>query len=169
MWKTVLHQVVIEIENKIIFSVLFLTNLVITLVRALLCRHVLMQLDDIVTPFFLCLEKLHYLSFLDVETKESSLECFSSLSSALAATVFRFSLWQGGPPPPSLGWAVSQFSCNLTGLIWDEPGLEGEHPALSLFHSWDVSYVQEGASVWWVQLSETCILEYLWNHLCIKV
>ena len=39
MWETVLHQVVIEIENKIIFSVMFLINLVITLVRALLYTY----------------------------------------------------------------------------------------------------------------------------------
>lgn len=93
-----------------------------------------MRLDDILTPFFLCLEKLHYLSFLDVETKESSLECFSSLSRALAAAVFPFSflsfIFGVGPQPvltqahwTPLRWArvgggascpltVSQLRCN---------------------------------------------------------
>ena len=97
---------------------MFLINLVITLVRALLCRHVIMQLDDILTPFFLCLEKLHYLSFLDVETKELSLECFSSPSSALAATVFPFSLWQGGPLPHL--WGGPSTSSHAASLDFSE-------------------------------------------------
>ena len=64
------------------------------------------------------------------------------------------------PPAPSLGWSLSQFSRKLIGLLWDEPGLEGELPALSLFDSWDVTHVQEGASVWRAQLREMSSLGY---------
>lgn len=85
-----------------------------------------MQLDDIVTPFFLCLEKLHYLSFLDVETKESSLECFSSPSSALAATAFPFSLWQGGPPPHLWGGLSATSHATSLGLSEMSQGWRGD-------------------------------------------
>lgn len=132
---------------------MLLINLVITLVRALLytCSNAVRWY---LTPFFLCLEKLHYLSFLDVETKESSLSVLA-LSRALAAAVFPFSflsfIFGVGPSASSHASSLdSEMSQGWRGSILPSHRLD----------SWDVTHVQEGASVWRAQLREMSSLGY---------
>ena len=128
-----------------------------------------MWLVVILTPFFLCLEILHYLSFLDVETKESSLECFSSLSRALAAAVFPFSLRQGGSPRPIFGVVPQPVltQAHWTPLRWARVGGGASCP-LTVWQLRCNSRTRRCISMKSTAQGDVQP-RILWNHVCIEV